>query len=144
MYAGTDVYRTVNFSPHINSVNVMYSFIKMIRYSCILWFFKLRLHSSKLSVGHKPVNDFRLIVKNTLSFYFLFIHVQIDIHKPSNPSSVNYEDAPDKCVVATHGRDCQFRNGFCKKTNNLCSWELFPSALQTTNCVQVLWTIANS
>ncbi|XP_065939100.1 uncharacterized protein [Magallana gigas] len=63
---------------------------------------------------------------------------QIDIHKPSNPSSVNYEDAPDKCVVATHGRDCQFRNGYCKKTNNLCSWELFPSALQTTNCVQVL------
>ncbi|XP_078341423.1 uncharacterized protein LOC111107199 [Crassostrea virginica] len=62
---------------------------------------------------------------------------QIEIQKPSHPGSVNYEDSPDKCVVTTHGRDCQFRNGYCKKTNDLCSWELLPSALQTTNCVQM-------
>ncbi|XP_055998738.1 uncharacterized protein LOC125654638 [Ostrea edulis] len=61
---------------------------------------------------------------------------QIEIHKPNMSNTLRYEDSLDKCIITTHGRDCQFRNGYCKKTNNLCSWELFPRAYHRTNCVQ--------
>lgn len=74
--------------------------------------------------------------KLLFSFYLL---QQIEIHKPNMSNTLRYEDSLDKCIITTHGRDCQFRNGYCKKTNNLCSWELFPRAYHRTNCVQNVW-----
>ncbi|XP_062577635.1 uncharacterized protein LOC134239469 [Saccostrea cucullata] len=61
---------------------------------------------------------------------------QIEIHATRSSNSISYEDDTNKCIVTTSGRDCQFRNGYCKKTNNLCTWKLFPRAQRTMNCIR--------